>query len=256
MQAVTGSRAIDRAAALLVEVITAERAPTISGLAAHTALPQSTASRLVAALERNGLVQRDSARGGVRPGPILVRYQARGGDHDYLMRLAATTLSLVAERSGETANLAVPSTDGVRILAQIDTRHLLGAGNWVGRDAPIHASAFGKVFAAFGVIPTPPPPLEALAPRTISDPARFRQELGRVRRRGYALAIEELEPGLAAVAAPVRDASGDVIAALALSGPTLRMPPPRLETLANLLMQQADALAMRLGQRPVSEGAA
>jgi DNA-binding IclR family transcriptional regulator len=71
-----------------------------------------------------------------------------------------------------------------------------------------------------------------------------------VRDRGYATLVDELEPGLSVVAAPVVDAGGDVVAALAISGPTTRLPPHRLAVLGRLAIEQADAVSARLGHRP------
>src|SRR3989337_1551857 len=78
MSAPTGTQAIDRAAQLLVRVVESSEPETLTELAEITGLPKSTASRLVAALERQGLVQRDGGRGSIRPGPVLVSFARRG----------------------------------------------------------------------------------------------------------------------------------------------------------------------------------
>ena len=75
----TGTQAIDRAAQLLVRVVESERPPAVGELAASSGLPKSTVSRLLRALERNGLVQREGPRGGFRPGAILVNLSRRSG---------------------------------------------------------------------------------------------------------------------------------------------------------------------------------
>ena len=80
---------------------------TLGELARLTDLPKSTASRLVAALERNALVQRDSARGAIRPGPAVLRFAQRGVDDADLTELAGPVLHALAAESGETINLAV-----------------------------------------------------------------------------------------------------------------------------------------------------
>ena len=73
----TGTQAIDRAAALLVRVVESPQPVPVGELAAAAGLPKSTTSRLVGALERQGLVQRSSDRGGLRPGPVLLRFAGR-----------------------------------------------------------------------------------------------------------------------------------------------------------------------------------
>lgn len=200
----------------------------VGELAESNDLPKSTTSRLVSALERQGLVQRVGT--GLRPGPILQRFAQRGADGDSLVELADEALRRLADASGETINLAVPAPAGVEHLAQRDSRHFVGVTNWVGVRVPHHSTANGKVFLAYGSVPaTASPELEA------------------IRRRGYAIAVDELEPGLSALAAPVYGADGKVIAALSISGPTTRLTRRRITDLAPVLLEQAHGLSQRLG---------
>jgi DNA-binding IclR family transcriptional regulator len=120
---------------------------------------------------------------------------------------------------------------------------------------PLHAAANGKVFLAFGAAPVPVQ-LDALTPRTITDRATLEAELERIRARGYAHAVDELELGLSAIAAPVRGADGAVVAALSISAPTARLPAERVEQLAPVLLEQSRALSRRLGNVHVERGAA
>ena len=99
-------------------------------------------------------------------------------------------------------------------------------------------------------------PLVSLTTQTLSDPARLRAALKTVRREQFATAIDELELGLAAIAAPVRGAGGEVLAALSISGPTIRMTPARIRELKPILITEADALSRRLGHHEEGEHAA
>ena len=146
----SGTQAIERAAQLLVRVVEAPSPPSIGELAGDANLPKSTTSRLVAALERQGLVQRLGDRGRVRPGPVLLRFADRDGTAT-LIELARPSLAGLAAASGETINLAVPGPDGVEHLAQEDTAHLVGVTDWVGRRVPFDQAANGKCFLAFGL---------------------------------------------------------------------------------------------------------
>src|SRR5262245_53495866 len=166
-----GTQSIDRAAQLLVHVLETREPPTLGMLAERSGLPKSTTSRLVGALERRGLVQRDGAGGGLRPGSVLVRYARRDTAEAELVDLASGALDRLARSSGETVNVGVPAAGGVELLDQRDSRHLLGSTNWVGRTVPAHGSALGKVFFAFGSLPVPPEPFERLAERTIVSAA-------------------------------------------------------------------------------------
>src|SRR5579862_7103912 len=221
----TGTQAIDRAAQLLVRVVEAPRAPSVGELAARAGLPKSTTSRLVSALERQGLVQRLSDRGRIRPGPVLLRFASRDRSPT-LVELAQPSLRRLADASGETINLAVPGPDGVEHLAQEDTAHFVGVTDWVGRRVPFELAANGKCFLAFGGVETAGADL--------------------IRSRGYATSIDELEVGLSALAAPVLDADGAAVAALSISGPTTRLTAERIDELAPLLKREAASLSRRL----------
>jgi IclR family acetate operon transcriptional repressor len=230
----TGTQSIDRASQLLVLVVEEEDAPTVGELAQLAGLPKSTTSRLVGALERQGLVQRLGDRGRLTAGPVLLRYANRDVSST-LVELAAPSLRRLADASGETINLAVPGVDGVEHLAQEDTAHFVGVTDWVGRKVPFEPAANGKVFLAFS-----------------TGSPQFAQ----IRARGYATSIDELEIGLTAMAAPVLGAAGDAIAALSISGPTARLTSERIVQLAPLLIDEATQLARRLGHRDHARGAA
>jgi IclR family acetate operon transcriptional repressor len=251
-----GTQAIDRAAQLLTLVLDSQEPLGVSDLAVAAELPKSTASRLVSSLERHGLVRRNGARGKVQAGPAILRYAHRGVVDRNLVELSQVPLERLAEHSGETVNLAVPGSRGVEHLAQVESRHFLGTGQWVGRTVDYHTTAVGKVFVAYGAAELPSGRLARVAPGTVVDRAALAAEFERVREEAFATAIDELEPGLTALAAPVHGPTGDVIAALAISGPTLRLPPERVEELRVVLTKEATALSALLGHREKGERAA
>ena len=221
-----GTQTIDRAAQLLTLVLEADEPRALTDLAGDAELPKSTASRLLSALERTGLVEQQGRRGGFEPGPVLRRYANRG----QLVELAQPHLERLSELSGETINLAVPGPLGVEHLAQIESRHFLGTGDWVGRRVPYETTAVGKVLVAFGGAGA------ELQPAVIA----------RVRRDGYATAIDELEVGLTGMAAPVLGAGGRAIAALSISGPTLRLGLKQIEDLYPTMIHEAEALGQEV----------
>jgi DNA-binding IclR family transcriptional regulator len=250
----TGSRSIERAADLLVRIVEADGPATVGGLAEATGLPKSTTSRLVSALERSGLVQRDE-RAAVRPGPVLVSYARRGPDDD-LVALAGLALDRLAVLSGETVNLGICTGTVAESFDQRDTRHYLGSTSWVGRPVPLHASVMGKVYLAWGAAALPDGPLERLAPHTLVERDALERDLRATRARGYATAVDELEPGLWAVAAPVFARGGEVIASLSITGPTVRLHERLLDDLGRELRNEAEALSTLLGHDNRTKGAA
>ncbi|HUZ99577.1 MAG TPA: IclR family transcriptional regulator [Gaiellaceae bacterium] len=218
----SGTQAIERAAQLLVRVVESDDPPSIGELSSDSGLPKSTTSRLVSALERQGLVQRLGERGRLRPGPVLLRYASRDGSQT-LVELAQPSLRRLADASGETINLAVPGPDGVEHLAQEDTAHFVGVTDWVGRRVPFELAANGKCFLTFG--------------------GAGHAHSKAIRASGYATSIDELEVGLTALAAPVLGANGIAIAALSISGPTSRLK-QRIDELAPLLKAEAQTLSL------------
>lgn len=251
-----GVAAVDRGADLLVRVLESEAPVGLTELASASGIPKSTASRLLSALERRGLVEQDGERGRLRPGPAILRVAERGMLERNIVEVARPSLEALGEASGETINLGLPARGGVEHVAQVDAQHFLGTGQWLGRSVDYHCTANGKVFMAFGRAAVPAVPATRYTPATIVDPARLLAQLEAVRREGFATAIDELEQGLAAMAAPVRGARGDVIAAISISGPTLRMTPQRIHELLPVLIDQARGLSRRLGHSEEGEKAA
>src|SRR3984885_8414070 len=125
-----GTQAVERAAQLLIQVTRHRDPVTFTELMHDSGLAKSTASRLLTALERSGLVRRDPA-GGFRPRGVVVSYACRGGAG--------------AAQPGETVNLGVPRAGGlVEQIAQVDSTYLIGGTNWVGMSVPLHCAALGK----------------------------------------------------------------------------------------------------------------
>src|SRR5687767_11170478 len=144
-----GTQTIDRGAQLLALVLESESPRALGELAADAGLPKSTASRLLGALERNGLVEQEGLRGAFRAGPVMARFAGRGISARHVAELAERPMAALAEATGETINVAMAGPAGVEHLAQIDSRHYLGTSHWVGRRVPYHCSANGKVLLAF-----------------------------------------------------------------------------------------------------------
>lgn len=250
----TGTQAVDRAAELLTSVVESTQPRSFTDLSQETGLAKSTASRLLQALERHGLLLRDDA-GMFRPGPLFSLYALRHEPTDGLVDIASKTLRRIADETGETVNLAVPRAGMAVEVAQIDSTYLLGATNWIGANVPAHCSAQGKVLYAYGALNPPDEPLEPLTPQSITEPAALRRELRQVRRQGYAVSVEELEAGLAAVAAPLRTRDGTTIAAVGITGPVTRMA-DRTTSLGQLLTAETRRLSRQLGYRPEQDNAA
>jgi IclR family transcriptional regulator, acetate operon repressor len=245
----SGTQAVDRAAALLSEVVHASDPLTFTDLSAASGLAKSTASRLLLALERNGLVRRDD-HGRFLPGEMFVSFAWRGGAEAGLVAVAQPFLEKLGKATGETVNLGVASNGAVEQIAQVDSTYMIGGTNWIGLSTPLHCSALGKVLLAFGAAQLPPAhKLDRRTDKTITTEPALKADLAAVRARGYAVTDEELEPGLIALAAPVHGYDGAVIAAISVSAPTSRMTMERLTVAAERCLEEAAGLAAVLGYR-------
>ncbi len=248
----TGSQAVERASALLGVIVESGAPRTFSSLVEELGLAKSTTSRLLQALERSRLVHRDRA-GAFRPGALFSLHAARPSALHDLSELARPTMEHLSQVSRETVVLAVPRGGQVVQIDQVDSRYLVGATNWVGVDVPAHCTALGKVLCAYGVLPLPPGNLERRTPHSPVDRAQFDHALVEVRRRGWAASLDELELGLAAVAAPVRTVDGTVIAAVSISGPTGRINDYGITKIGDLLVAELRGLSALLGHQPRKE---
>jgi IclR family acetate operon transcriptional repressor len=243
---------VDRAAWLLTEVVHAPGPVTFTELAVASGLAKSTTSRLLLALERNGLVRRDEA-GRFLPGEVFVRFAWRGGAEAGLVEVALPFLNRLGKATRETINLGVAGGGVVEQIAQVDSTFMIGGTNWVGLSVPLHCSALGKVLLAHGAARLPAGRLERRTDKTITSRAVLEAGLAEVRSHGYAVTEEELEPGLIAVAAPVYRYDGAVVAAISVSGPAPRLAGDLITAAAGRCRDEAAALSVVLGYRPQEE---
>jgi IclR family transcriptional regulator, acetate operon repressor len=244
-----GSQAVDRAAALLALVVESDEPRTFTSLVDELGLAKSTTSRLLQALERNRLIRRDRA-GSFRPGPLFSIYAAQHDTTQDLLELSQPVLDEISESTGETVNLAVPRGEEVVQISQVDSSYLLGATNWLDVSVPPHCSALGKVFYAYRAMALPDGELP-IPPRGRSLSRRhLERDLDEVVRRGWALAWEELEEGLVAVAAPVHSRDGSVVAAVSVSGPTNRISKADAARIGARLATDTRSISVQLGYKP------
>lgn len=218
--ATTGTQAVDRAALLVATVVQAGEPLSFAELQAACELPKSTTSRMLSALERSAMLERTDD-GSYVAGGLFWLYAARHDPGEDLVRLARPVLEAIGEETHETVNLSVARGDHVVQVAQVDSQFLLGTRDWTQIDVPAHCNSLGKVFLAWEVVPMPAT-LEGLTEASL-DAEGLREDLARIRKRGWATTVDELEVGLSGVAVPVRGQRDQVVAALGVSGPTPRL---------------------------------
>jgi DNA-binding IclR family transcriptional regulator len=251
---VAGVQSVDRAVRVL-EALARRGEVGVSEVAAEIAVHKSTAFRLLAALEGRGLVEQTGKRGKYRLGVGLLRLAGAVSDQLDVVRQGREVCTQLAAELGETINVAVLQEHFAVNVDQARGPSTVATHNWIGRLTPVHCTSSGKVLiahlgpdrraellAASG--------MPALTPHTVTATDRMDDQLARVREGGYAVAIEEYELGLNAVAAPVRDHAGEVIAAISVSGPSYRLTEPRIATLVAPLLTGATEISRRMGHLP------
>jgi DNA-binding IclR family transcriptional regulator len=245
----SGTQALDRAVQLTSLVVRAAAPVSFADLQESTGLAKSTTSRLLAALERGDLLEREE-NGGYVAGSLFWLYAARHDPWEQLVRLARPVMHEIGNDTQETVHLSVLRGDHVVQVAQVDSQYLLGTRDWTQVDVPTHTSSLGKIFLAWGVLSLSDQPLEKLTPRSLTTAAALERDGALTRRRGYAVTVDELEDGLTGVAVPVLGVRGDVVAALGISGPTSRLDGRIEEIGRNLIDRATEITAVLHGPTP------
>jgi DNA-binding IclR family transcriptional regulator len=258
-RAYPGTQAVLRAVRLLKAFGPAQGELTLAELVRSVGLNKTTTYRLLTALESEGLVQRGPSGEGYRLGPELMALGSRALGASDLRHAGRGELFALAQATRETASLEVLVGPHALILDEAMGSHLMGTTPSLGTRWPAHATATGKTLLAdlseeelIGLLPQ----LPAQTPKTITELAVLRRELVRVRERGFATNVEELEPGYMAAGVPVRAQGGRVVAALGIGGPRLRLSPERLAEMAKPMIEAAARISERLGHRPAGTGSA
>lgn len=244
---VTGTRAVVRAITVLKALGRSTNAYGITELGSATGLSKATVFRLLGALENEGMVARDGSSGTYRLGPQVISLGACALSTTDLRSIAHDELIRLTNESGETATLEILSDGEIVVLDEVQARFLFGATPEIGRSWPAHATSTGKLLLALSDPMPALPRLHRFAPRTLTSKTDFERELAKIRHSGYATAVDELEPGLVAMAAPIRNHLGYVVAALSLNGPGTRMGAKRRRALVPKLCRAANRVSRRLG---------
>jgi DNA-binding IclR family transcriptional regulator len=225
----------------------------VTEVAERARLPKSTAARLLASLSREGVVEQVPGDTKYRLGGRLATLAAGVLPTRSLARLARQTLVELSSDVGEAAGLSVPDGDLVHYVEQVDSPNPVSVRDWTGSRLPMHAVSSGQVLLAFRQPAAVDRYLEGhrerFTERTLVDGDALRARLGEVRRDGFAWTREEFDLGISSIAAPIADASGEVVAAVHLHGPSYRFPSPGSDAaVAELVVTAAAHIASSLRQ--------
>ncbi len=246
-----GVQSVDRAISVL-EILAHRGEAGVSEVAAEIDVHKSTAFRLLGALEARGLVEQAGERGKYRLGFGIVRLAGAVTGRIDITQQSRPVCEAMAEEIGETVNIAVLQEHYAVNLYQVRGPGAVTAQNWVGQLTPLHATSSGKILLAHLSTRERASLLSAgglkkVTPHTITAKTKLEKNLAEARERGYVWALEELELGLHAMAAPIRNREGEVVAAVSASGPSYRLTEERLHELAPVLVKGAEEISHRMG---------
>ncbi|MGH9246505.1 MAG: IclR family transcriptional regulator [Acidimicrobiales bacterium] len=246
-----GLSSVRNAARVLKAFTSKHRVFGVTELAHHLGLSTSSVHRLLTTLESEHLIERDPHTGKYQLGLAVYDLAAAMSAGYDLSEALLPPMTVLRNRTGETVQVAVLDGRQVVYVERLDSPHTLRLFLEVGRRNWAHCSSTGKVLLAF----LPKEKLDrvlagwdmpAITPYTIVDPELLRKELAEVRDLGYAANLSESEVGVTSVAAPIRDGTGHVIAAMSVAGPATRMD-PELNLLRYAVMEAAAVASRRLG---------
>jgi DNA-binding IclR family transcriptional regulator len=242
-------QSVDRALVIL-EALARAGVAGVTEVASELDVHKSTAFRLMSTLEAHDLVEQTGERGKYRLGVGVLRLAGATTARLDVVQEARQICRRLAGTTGETVNLAVLSGSSALYLDQVAGSSALQSHNWVGQHIPLHATSNGKILLSEldrAHLDQVLGSLTGYTDQTITRKAALLQELAEVRAHGYAVAVDELEPGLTAAAAPIRNAHGDIIASMSVSGASFRLRDQSLDAAVGELVAAAAEVSFRLG---------
>jgi IclR family acetate operon transcriptional repressor len=244
-------QSVDRAISILNAFSINEAQLGVTELSHRLGLHKSTVHRLLASLEKGGLVERDPRNRKYSLGIRLIELAGTMLNSRNVPQVVRPYLHYVADAVEELTYLAYLVRGEVLNVEQVPGPHLVQSVGWQGRRTPLHCTSAGKIFMAHMSEKQLERVFEAglqrLTPKTITDPADLRYELERVREQGYATSFEELEEGTNALAVPISSPNDEVIAAIGVVGPSYRFTPERAMSHLDVIRSVAREVSHRLG---------
>jgi IclR family transcriptional regulator, acetate operon repressor len=247
-------QALERGLNLLAIIAEAD-GMSLTAIAQRAGIAPSTAHRILNTLKAGGFIQHDDASGGYFIGVQAFRVGSAFLRNRKLVDVGRDTMRRLTEASGETVNMGIEIDGHVVYVAQSESHRAIRAFHRPGARGPMHASSLGKAMLASLTDEAVSQRLHLvglprLTRQTIVDPDALFADLALARKRGWAIDDEEQAEGLRCVGAAVHNEHGDVIAAISVSGPTVRLTNERLGELGPMVKRAAAEVTERIGGSP------
>ena len=223
----------------------------ITEISKQLGLHKTTVHRLLTVLEKEGFVEKNKKNRKYRLGLSILHLSGVVDLHTEIFKDALPVLHALMNESGEAVHLSVLEDNRVVYLYKIECPHPVRLLSYIGRSNPCTCTSSGKVMLAF----RPKATVENIlrrglpkyGPNSVTDPKEFVSQLAAIRQKGYAVCIDELHEGATSIAAPIRDYSGEVVAAVSIVGPNQRITPASIPRLIGLTCQAAHEISSLLG---------
>lgn len=245
-------QSLDRGLILLEAVAAASQPVSLAALTSLLGIDRSSVFRLANTLKQRGFLAQLPGSKDYVLGSAVWRMASRAGFRDLLTQMARPHVNALAAETGETTHLAIREGRQAVLIDHQLTGQPVGVSSGSGFCVPLHCTSVGKALLGdhdqarlmelFGAAP-----LEAHTARTVTTLAALAEDCCRTRARGYALDDEEHNAGVRCIAAPIRDASGAIVASIGISAPAGRLSRARFEQVGQLVCQAAVAIGARLG---------
>lgn len=244
-------QSVERAIKILEELAGEKDGLGVTEISRRVGLHKSTVYRMLSTLLNLGYIEQNTVtekyRLGMKilylAGEILGRMDIRHEARDLLKELS--------KKVNEAVHLVVPDGFSAVYIDKLEGNKTIRMYSQIGRRAPLHASAVGKVILAFSdeqfLKEVVKQNLEGYTSKTITDRHELMNHLKMVKERGFAIDDEENEEGIRCVGAPIFDYTGKVIGAISVSGPTVTVVPEKIGEIGEYVIESAEKISQRMG---------
>ncbi|MEW6228072.1 MAG: IclR family transcriptional regulator [Bacillota bacterium] len=225
----------------------------VTQLAQHLDLHKSVVQRILTSLAARGYLRCDPKTRRYTLGLRFLDISTVALEGIDLRDIALPYMRELVRATDETGLLTIVDGDEGVCIGKVESTQGVKCTSFVGKRMPLHAGAVTKVLMAY----LPEHQVERIIARglkrftqyTVTDPITLRAQLEEVRRQGYCITEQEVDPGSVAVAAPIRDHTGEVVAGLSLSAPMFRVTAETLQRIIPLVVETAERISGALGSR-------
>lgn len=249
-------QSIERALDILQVFTHQEHELGIVEICKRSGLSKGTGHRIVYTLIARGFLSQNKQNGKYSLGPRAFEVGSIALSNMEIKKVAQPYLQELREVTGETVHLVVRENMEVLYVDKVESSRTIRMSSFVGQRMPMHCTAVGKVLLA-GLPITEVKNIctikgmPGVTPRTITSFDTLAEELEKVKLQGFALDDEENEEGLRCIAAPIKDHSGDIIAAISISAPVMRLEENMVQETAEQIMKISKEVSFQMGFRKV-----